>query len=140
MPCETKAAKRGLSRKRQKPVEPLPILSKAFKARFLTRSPNNKCERLPGSNVWVDQLFPVQPGQPYRQPFEEARRGRKLRLLRSQSLPIKKRSPAMLGLAAGCRFHRGQLIQRAAFRLCFRLSLLYNRVLASRRDARSATR
>jgi hypothetical protein len=26
-----------------------------------------------GSNVWVDQLFPVQPGQTYRQPFEEPR-------------------------------------------------------------------
>ena len=27
-----------------------------------------------GSNVWADQLFPVQPGQTYRQPFEEPRR------------------------------------------------------------------
>jgi hypothetical protein len=34
--------KRRLSRKRQKPVEPLPIVFKAFKARFLTRSPNKK--------------------------------------------------------------------------------------------------
>ena len=39
----------------------------------------------------------------------------------------------MLGLAAGCRFHKWQLIQREAFRLCFGLSLLYNRLLASRR-------
>jgi hypothetical protein len=39
----------------------------------------------------------------------------------------------MLGLAAGCRFHRWQLIHREAFRLCFGLSLLYNRLLASRR-------
>ena len=50
--------------------------------------------------------------------------GRKLRILRSKSVPIKKRSLAMLRLAASYRFGRWQFIQREAFRLCFRLSLL----------------